>query len=421
MTGNKKKTNPVLVLIVVMMCILLGAFLNKSSAEYSTGSEGVKPNTIVAEKTKEKTDTAEKNSSEDTEEKLSPAEEEAPEPTVTPTPTPAPTPTPTPAFAASPEASVGVWTPNGSRWMFLVNGTPYYGWLTDLDGKRYYMDPDGNMHVGWLDDGGKRYYMDLDGIMQTGTVTIDDEKYQFLEDGSLKGYEAGENASEEVSPAPEEASDQETPVPEAPAAEQKMVALTFDDGPSSFTNRLLDCLEANNVKATFFLVGTEASYFTEEVKRIASLGCELGNHSNSHTDFTTLDAGSIQNEISKVDELVMELTGQTTTVLRPPYGSYNSTVASLVNLPMILWSIDTLDWETQDAQKIVDAVMSEVKDGSVILMHDLFPETVDAIEILIPRLKEEGYTMMTIHELAAAKGVELQPGTAYRFFGTEEE
>ena len=302
----------------------------------------------------------------------------------------------------------------------MVDGQAYTGWLTDTDGKRYFFDSSGIMKTGWVDDGGKRYFMDLDGIMQTGFITTEGKSYELLSDGSLKGYKAAEKKADnkktpEQTKAPEkeasrkEASDSQ----KKKSQKKKYIALTFDDGPSSFTDRLLDCLEANNAKATFFMVGKEIEYFSDQVKRMETLGCELGNHTYSHTDLSTLAPEDMSAEIAGVDELLTELTGHGATVVRPPYGSVNSSVKETVGTPMILWSIDTLDWESQDPQKIVDTTLSQVEDGSIILMHDIFSTTVDAAEILIPQLKKQGYEMVTVHELAKRNGIQLGTGTTY--------
>lgn len=399
MSGHNKRTNPILFLIVILLCLLLGIVLTRSSANRSQHSDGAQPDSFVATEADDSASTSKGTvTKDDSTDDTQTAE-------ITPTSAPLPTPTKAPekkeesAEKPSPEAVVGVWTPSGSNWMFLVDGTPYTGWLIDTDGHHYYFNSEGIMQTGWLDDNGKRYYLDLDGIMQTGEVTIKKETYHFLDDGSLEGY------TPEETPAP--AADKED------ASARKTIALTFDDGPSSFTDRLLDCLEANHAKATFFLVGEEASYFPEQVQRIDSLGCEIGNHSYTHTDFTTLDASGIASEISRTDELITELTGHASTVLRPPYGSINDNVTSSAATPMITWSIDTEDWSTLDAQKTVDCVLSQAQDGAVILMHDIYSETVDAAEMIIPKLIEEGYELVTIHELAEAHGVELKAGIAY--------
>ena len=218
------------------------------------------------------------------------------------------------------------------------------------------------------------------------------------------------SAASEVSPVPEASVTSEPTVSPEPKG---MIALTFDDGPSDFTDRLLDCLEANNVKATFFLAGQEVEYFQEPVKRMEELGCEIGNHSYDHPDLTTLSADDAASQLSRTDQLIQDLTGHIATVVRPPYGSYNDTVAETAARPLILWSVDTLDWETQNADSTVQNVMDNASDGQIILMHDIFKESVDAAEIFIPQLLQEGYQLVTVSELAAAKGITLENGTAY--------
>ena len=264
------------------------------------------------------------------------------------------------------------------------------------------------MQTGWVDVGNKRYYMDLDGIMQTGDITVDGKTYHLNADGSLQGYEPSTATAQSDSSGKKSKKEKKsTP---------KTIALTFDDGPSSFTGRLLDCLEANNAKATFFMVGKEILSFPDEVKRMKALGCELGNHTYDHTDLATLSASDISSQIFRVDQELVNLTGQGATVVRPPYGSVNDTVKATVGTPMILWSIDTLDWKTQDVQATVEEVMNNVQDGSIILMHDIYSTSVDAAEILIPQLIEDGYQLVTVHELAAAHGKELNPGITYGEF-----
>ena len=168
------------------------------------------------------------------------------------------------------------------------------------------------------------------------------------------------------------------------------------------------------------MVGTEIASFPDEVKRMKELGCELGNHTYDHTDLTTLSADDISSEISKVDEQLVNLTGQGASVVRPPYGSVNDAVKATVGTPMILWSIDTLDWKTQDVESTVEEVMNNVTDGSIILMHDIYSTSVDAAEILIPQLIEDGYQLVTVHELAALHQTELITGTTYGEFQSQE-
>lgn len=314
----------------------------------------------------------------------------------------------------------GVWVASGSNWMYLVNDKAYTGWFTDTDGKRYYFDSTGIMQTGWTDIKGKRYYMDMDGILQTGDIQIDGKTYHLNDDGSLKGYKAKNSSDSKNSSTAKDSDSSANADKKSSKVLNKAIALTFDDGPSSFTGRLLDCLEANNAKATFFMTGTEIASFPEEVKRMNTLGCELGNHTYDHTDLTTLSAEEISAEVSQVDQQLVTLTGKGASVVRPPYGSVNDTVRATIGTPMILWSVDTLDWKTQDVQSIIEEVMNNVEDGSVILMHDIFSTTVDAAEILIPQLIENGYELLTIHELAEAKGVELSGGTTYSEFHSPE-
>lgn len=388
-------------LIALLLCLIFGGTFTQSSANPSPISNERMPEMFVAGNVEPSAFTPEPTGT-DTDKLTDDSRKEEPAVTNTPVPTEPPAKKDTDS-TASPEASKGIWTSSGSNWLFMIDGTPHTGWLTDTDGNRYFFNTDGIMQTGWLDDGDKRYYFNLDGIMQTGDITIGKETYHLKKDGSLKGYVP-------VTPVPEKDSSEKKA---SESKEKKTIALTFDDGPSSFTNRLLDCLEANNAKATFFMVGTEIASFPDEVKRISELGFELGNHTYDHVDLTKLSTDEIRSEILQVDQALVDLTGGGASVLRPPYGSINDNVIASVGTPMILWSIDTLDWKTLDAQKIVDAVMSEVEDGSVILMHDIYSSTVDAVEILVPKLIEEGYELVTVHELAAKHGVDLKPGIAY--------
>lgn len=400
MPGGNKRINIFLLLLTVLLCFGCGYLFRQTTAV---------PSKLEGE-------TIELFTAGDTGELLS-HKNEAPEEeksSVQVSPSPSAEPTATPALIkVSPEASSGVWTSSGSSWMFMVNGAPYTGWLTDTDGKRYFFDSNGIMQTGWVEDNGKRYFMDLDGIMQTGFVTTGGKSYELLADGSLKDYQPEKEQKKEVQKDTKASKQTKTSKEKPTKKEKKYVALTFDDGPSSFTNRLLDCLEKNKAKATFFMVGKEIEYFSDEVKRMKNLGCELGNHTYSHADLTGLSPEDISSEIGAVDNLLMELTGQGASVVRPPYGSVNSTVKSVVGTPMILWSIDTLDWESQDPQKIAEIVRSQAEDGSIILLHDIFSTSVDAAEIFIPEMIKEGYQFVTVHELAEKNGIKLQTGTTY--------
>ncbi len=193
----------------------------------------------------------------------------------------------------------------------------------------------------------------------------------------------------------------------------KLVAITYDDGPSSQTPRILDCLEKYGAKATFFVVGRNINKYPNALKRASSLGMEIGNHTANHPKLTSLSASGIKSEVSATDEAVISVTGVRPTLLRPPYGSYNSTVSSVAGKPLILWSIDTLDWKTRNADSTVKEVLENVKDGSIILMHDLYSQTAEATERLVPELIKRGFKLVTVSELANAKGVSMVAGKSY--------
>lgn len=412
MSGFPKKTNLALLCITIILCLLCGAVLTRSSANPSPLSEELTPDMVLV-----KNSTSEENSvdKEDTSQEPSPTAE--PTPTNTPTPTPKITVEPEKEkikdYTPSKEASLGVWTANGSQWLFLIDGIPHYGWLYDTDEKVYYFNGSGIMVTGWQDIGSKRYFFNLDGVLQTGDILYEGETYHLLEDGSLEGYEVKKNKKQKKS-SKNNSSNDSASVKEN--KETKYVALTFDDGPSSFTNRLLDCLETNHAKATFFLVGYEITSFQNEILRMEELGMEIGNHSADHKDLSKLDIENIQDQILSVDDQIKELTGHSAQAVRPPYGAVNSTVKSTISQPLILWSIDTLDWESQDPDAIVQTVLSEVENGSIILMHDIYSTTVDAVELLIPQLLSQGYELLTVHELAEKFNISLEAGKTYSSF-----
>lgn len=183
-----------------------------------------------------------------------------------------------------------------------------------------------------------------------------------------------------------------------------MVALTYDDGPSpTATNAILDVLEKHNAAATFYDVGYRVAQYPEVVKREAALGCEVGSHSYDHKDFKKLTAAQIQQDVKQVNEAFAKA-GVKPTSFRPPYGNTNATVQANIPLPIVTWSVDTLDWKTRN----VDSILKEVKaagdlDGKVILMHGIYDTTAQATAKLVPMLKEQGYQLVTVSELIQYK------------------
>ena len=194
---------------------------------------------------------------------------------------------------------------------------------------------------------------------------------------------------------------------------KKYVALTFDDGPGKYTKELVDLLSKNNVKASFFMVGQNIKNYKSYVKYAYDNGMEICNHSQNHKNLKNLSKDEILDEINSVDDMLEKITGQKPKYYRSPGGNQNDTVLSTIPKPCILWNVDTRDWESRDTQKIIDKTLKEVDDGDIILMHEIYKTTLDAVEPIIIKLKEKGYNFVTITELYEIKGVPLENGKIY--------
>ncbi len=194
-----------------------------------------------------------------------------------------------------------------------------------------------------------------------------------------------------------------------------MIALTFDDGPSnSATTRILNVLEKHNARATFFVVGSRVDSYKNQIKRAYDLKCEIGNHSYGHKTLTSLSANSLKWELSETDRRVKAITGVSPVIMRPPGGSYKTdTVRKNTPYPIIMWSVDTRDWESRNATAVVNHIKSHAYDGAIILMHDLYDSTASATEIVVPWLISQGYQLVTVSEMMEAKGIKMQNGVAY--------
>ena len=203
--------------------------------------------------------------------------------------------------------------------------------------------------------------------------------------------------------------------PDAP-----MIALTFDDGPSEYTDTILDCLEQYGQRATFFVVGYNAVDYPDQIARADYIGCEIGNHTQGHANLTTLDRMGVAGQLASVDKLVELYTGHPTTVIRPPYGAFNDTTRAVANVPLVLWNIDTQDWETRDTQSTIDNILNDVYDGDIVLMHDIYESTAEAMLTVIPELTNQGYQLVTMSEIAETRGG-MEPGGAYYRFRPLDE
>lgn len=196
--------------------------------------------------------------------------------------------------------------------------------------------------------------------------------------------------------------------------DQPMIALTFDDGPSQYTWPIIRALESVQGKATFFVVGNRVASHHSVLQQLVFIGCEVGSHSYSHPSLSKLSQEDIRAQLDDTDQLLTEAIGYGTALLRPPYGNINELVRETVGKPLILWSVDTKDWKYRDKAHVVEHVLDNVQDGDIILMHDIYETTAQASQELIPLLHEQGYQLVTVSELFAAKGVTLQPGESYR-------
>lgn len=194
--------------------------------------------------------------------------------------------------------------------------------------------------------------------------------------------------------------------------QKPVVALTYDDGPyTSATNRILDTLEKYDSRATFFVVGSRVNEYADCIRREAAMGCEIANHTYNHRILTSASNDVIISEIERTNSAVEKITGKKPTLVRAPGGSVNSRVESVVNYPIINWSVDTLDWKNSSG--VVSIVKRNVKDGSIVLMHDLYNSTASATETIVPWLVSQGYQLVTVTELMEIKGIDMQAGNVY--------
>ena len=194
----------------------------------------------------------------------------------------------------------------------------------------------------------------------------------------------------------------------------KLVALTFDDGPNNNTGRVLDILHKYNVKATFFILGTNIKGHEDIIKRMNKEGHQIGNHMYSHKLITRLKGEEIIDEIDKTDSLIYNIIGKRPLILRPSYGSLNKRVRRVIDRPIINWSIDTLDWKYHNSKYISNKIVDKVKDGDIVLMHDIYTATFNSLDITIPKLLNKGYKLVTINELFYYKNEKLIKNRVYR-------
>jgi polysaccharide deacetylase family sporulation protein PdaB len=197
------------------------------------------------------------------------------------------------------------------------------------------------------------------------------------------------------------------------STKQKVVALTFDDGPySPYTEQILDILKENNVKATFFVLGKNAADHPELVKRIYDEGHQIGNHTYHHIDLLKANRATVVSELERTNQVLFEITGVKPHIVRPPHGFRDPVVLEVMKeqgLKVVEWSVMSRDWTNPGVENIVNRVLDKTRNGSIILLHDgdgvrsqdSRAQTVEATRLIIRQLKNEGYTFVTVDDIFA--------------------
>ncbi len=193
--------------------------------------------------------------------------------------------------------------------------------------------------------------------------------------------------------------------------DDKVVALTFDDGPNpSTTGQILDALEQYDGVATFFVLGELAEEYPEMIQQIYENGNEIGNHSYDHADFKQISTEAVQNEIDSTNQAIYDAVGARPIIVRPPYGNITDSIAEEIGRPCIIWTVDPEDWKNRDTTIDYNNVMNVVQDGDIVLMHDIYQESADAAVEIIRDLTNQGYKLVTVTQLmqiSQARGNEV--------------
>ena len=195
--------------------------------------------------------------------------------------------------------------------------------------------------------------------------------------------------------------------------DKPMVALTFDDGPyDRVTNRIVRALAKNDSRATFFVVGNRVERYADTMKNAFQKGNQIATHTFDHGDLSKMKKKQIRRELKRSFRVMKKINGENPTMLRPPYGNVNDKMRQTIQIPMIYWSVDTEDWASRNRDKVLSRCKS-IKDGDIVLMHDLYPSTAAAVEKLVPKLRRKGFQLVTVEELFYYKGIDAKGGKVY--------
>lgn len=202
---------------------------------------------------------------------------------------------------------------------------------------------------------------------------------------------------------------------EVTESQPKLLALTFDDGPRrATTSKLLEGLEQRGVQATFFLIGKQIEGNEDLVRQMAEGGHQIGIHTFDHVELKDLSPADIHRQLDPTREALQAILGDREFILRPPYGFVDDTLLQQADSPIILWSVDPEDWHNRNVQREVAHIVSHVQDGDIILMHDIFAESVDAALQVVDQLHQAGYAFVTVDDLLLSRGITPEKGRTYR-------
>ena len=292
---------------------------------------------------------------------------------------------------------------------YYKNGEKVKNQWKTVNGKKYYFGKAGKAYTGKHKIGTATYYFSEKGVKKTGWKTIAGHTYYF-HPKSGKMVTGKKSISHFLCYFNEKGI-----LTRKIDKNKKMVALTYDDGPSIYTPRILKTLKDNHSVATFFVVGNRVSSYSKTVKQAYDMGCEIGNHTYDHKILTRVGKDEVRKQVAKTNQAVKKVIGVNPVVMRPPGGATNADIRSWVGMPSIIWSIDTLDWRTRNASSTKQAVLDHVTDGDIVLMHDLYEATADASATIIPTLVKRGYQLVTVSELAECRGGMGKTGSYFHF------
>lgn len=280
--------------------------------------------------------------------------------------------------------------------------------------------------IGWTIGGALRQQTSQNSIAQVEEEGLTETEGQ---DGDVDEVGDQESESEDEEGALDETGEESTneqpesvaiaPIPEPDITGKKLIALTFDDGPGgATTEQLLATLREKQVRATFFVLGYMAERAPQQLQKQASEGHEVGSHTTNHTAFSRMSATELAGDVARMNQLFTNTLGHPTPLVRPPYGdgAYSDKARTTVGQPIILWTVDTLDWKYRDVATVRQNAVKDAFDGAIILFHDIYQSTVDAIPLIIDDLRAQGYEFLTVSGLAKARGITMQNGAVYGSF-----